>query len=131
MVKSRLLTALLLAAVTPQAIAVGGAEFNELVACDKEHDPYGPDKLAAERVGNRLIVTGWAGMACGEHVANPKAVPDWGSLTLQIESKSADGVVAACRCTSKFQFLITDEVPTGRTIYLVKDGKGAAHAVAP
>jgi len=127
----RYLTIFCLALLAPAAIAAEPFEFKLLMACDEEHDAYGPDKLVAERADSKLVVTGWAAMACGEHAAHPAVLPDWGSLTLKIDSYSADGVVAACNCTSKFQFTLSQNVPAGRTIYLVKDGKGTAHVVAP
>ena len=121
---------ILLASIPAACLAVEPFEFKQIAACDSEHDPYGPDKLVAERLGNRLLVTGWSGITCGESPVNPEVAPDWGTLTLRLQFK-ADGPVAVCRCTSKFQFVLAQDVPAGRTIYLVKNGKGAAHAVAP
>ncbi|HEY0662203.1 MAG TPA: hypothetical protein VGD21_12890 [Lysobacter sp.] len=130
---NRFCTAIVVAAtlLVPLAVAAESVEFQLLEACDGEHDAYGPDKLVAERVESQLVITGWASMACGEKAAHPEVLPDWGSLTLKIDSYSQDGVVALCNCTSKFQFKIDQGVPVGQTIYLVKDGRGTAHVVAP
>jgi hypothetical protein len=105
-------------------------DFKALAACDEEHDAYGPDSLSAKRVGGDLVVTGFAGIACGQVPKNPRVLPDWGSVTLSLEY-STDGPIAVCRCTSKFEFIVRQQVVPGKTIYLVKDGKGSAHVVAP
>lgn len=105
-------------------------EFTTIAACDDEHDPYAPDRLVAERRGERLVVTGWAGVTCGLVPVEPDVVPDWNTLTLKLAFRT-DGPVATCRCTTKFQFVLHQKVPTGRTIYFVKDGNGAAHVTAP
>ncbi|WP_313927578.1 hypothetical protein [Pseudoxanthomonas sp.] len=120
----------LLACVASAARAAESFEFTRIAACDDEHDPYGPDRLVAERENERLVVTGWAGVTCGVVPVDPEVVPDWGTLTLKLAFKT-DGPVATCRCTTKFQFTLFENVPAGRTIYLIKDGNGAAHATAP
>lgn len=120
----------LLACIPSAAHATESFEFTTIAACDEEHDPYGPDRLVAERKGERLVVTGWAGVTCGVVPVEPEVVPDWGTVTLKLAFKT-DGPVATCRCTTKFQFVLHDDVPAGRTIYFVKEGNGAAHATAP
>ncbi|WP_334177872.1 hypothetical protein [Pseudoxanthomonas sp.] len=54
-------------------------------------------------------------------------IPSTGFVAESFEFKQ----VATCRCTAKVQFLLNQEVPSGQTIYFIKDGKGAAHAIAP
>lgn len=120
----------LLAGVASVARAAESFEFTRIAACDDEHDPYGPDRLVAERKNERLVVTGWAGVTCGVVPVDPEVAPDWGTLTLKLAFKT-DGPVATCRCTTKFQFTLFENVPSGRTIYFVKDGNGAAHATVP
>lgn len=120
----------LLTCIPSAARATESFEFTTIAACDEEHDAYGPDRLVAERRGKHLVVTGWAGVTCGVVPVEPEAVPDWGTVTLKLAFRT-DGPVATCRCTTKFQFVLHDDVPAGRTIYFVKDGNGAAHATAP
>ena len=127
----RILLIFSLVAISSSCFAAKPFEFTELLRCDKEHDPYGPDKLVANHSGSYLVVTGWVGLSCGEHVAKPEYREDWNAATLRVETRSDDGVVAICRCTSKFQFVLHFTVPKGRVIYLLKNGMGAAHVVAP
>jgi hypothetical protein len=120
----------LLLGLSSVCVAAEPFEFKQIAACDSEHDPYSPDKLTADRSGDRLVITGWSGVTCGEIPTKPEVVPDWGTLTLRLQFKAV-GPLAVCRCTSKFQFVLAQDVPAGRTIYLIKNGKGAAHVVAP
>ncbi len=122
--------AFVLAGIPLTGIAAESFEFKQIAACDSEHDPYSPDRLLVERDGERLVATVWAGISCGLSPVEPDVIPDWGTVTLKLAFK-ADGPVATCRCTAKVQFLLDQDVPTGRTIYFVKDGNGAAHAIAP
>lgn len=122
--------ALLLAGIPSTGVAAESFEFKQISACDSEHDPYLPDRLLVERKGDRLVATAWAGISCGLVPVEPDVIPDWGTVTLKLDFQ-ADGAVATCRCTAKVQFLLNQEVPSGQTIYFVKDGKGAAHAIAP
>lgn len=120
----------LVACFPSKVCATDPFEFTTIAACDEEHDAYGPDRLVAERRGEHLVMTGWAGVTCGVVPVEPEVVLDWGTVTLKLAFKT-DGPVATCRCTTKFQFVLHHDVPAGRTIYFVKDGNGAAHAIAP
>ena len=126
-----LLIAFLVAASPGTASSAESFSFEELASCDETHDPYGQDRLTVERADTHLLVSGLVGLSCGERVTRPQLLPDWGSLTLAIDTDSGGEPVAACRCSAKIRFTLNQEVPSGRIIYLVKNGKGAAHAVAP
>lgn len=118
---------------TEPQVAAEPFEFREISFCEddgRSPTPNGPGKLEAERLDDRVVVTGWASFACGAKPTNPEVIPDWSSITLRLTSDPTD-IGSYCFCTAKFQFLLRKDVPSGRMLYLVKDGRGNAHAVVP
>ena len=114
-------------------VAAEPFEFREISFCEDDGNsprPGGPGKLVAERLDDRVVVTGWASFTCGVKPTNPEVIPDWSSITLRLTSERTD-IGNYCFCTAKFQFLLRKNVPSGRMLYLVKDGRGHAHTVVP
>lgn len=121
------------AAATDLHIHAEPFAFREISLCKDDGgspSPYGPGKLLVERLDESVRVTGWATFQCGVRPTKPEVIPDWGSITLSLTSERTD-LTSACFCTSKFEFLLRKNVPSGRVLYLVKDGRGNAHAVVP
>lgn len=110
-----------------------GFTFKEAAQCsDKEHDPYGDDRLVARHDGKNVQITAFVGLTCNYRVRNPKALFLEKSVTLSVESYSLDeGWATGCLCSQKLEYTLTESVPKKTKIYFILDGVVTSETISP
>ena len=122
-----LLFAQVCGAEAPQALG-----FEEIGTCTDVTDPYiSPDLLKLERSPQALVAVATVSLNCGSSVeATVLATRGVVSIALS-QSFKAGASVAGCNCMRSFRMALPRSIRSKTPVYLVNQGQGTAHAIAP
>ena len=122
-----LLLARICCAEAPQTLG-----FEEIGTCTDVTDPYiSPDSLKLERSQRALVAVVTVSLNCGSSVeATVLATRGVVSIALGQSFKSGASV-AGCNCMRSFRMALPGSIRSKTPVYLVNQGQGTAHAIAP
>ena len=122
-----LLVAQICPAQAPQAL-----DFQEIGTCTDAADPYmSPDSLKLERSPKALVAVAMVSLNCGSSVeATVLATRGVVSIAFS-QSFKAGASIAGCNCMRSFQLALPRSIRSKTPVYLVNQGQGTAHAIAP
>jgi len=128
------LTGILILLVTQicRAQAPQALDIQETGSCTNAPDPYlSPDSLKLERLPAGLVAVATASLNCGSSVeATVLATRGVVSIALS-QSFHAGASVAGCNCMRTFRLTLPRSIGSKTPVYLVNQGQGTAHAIAP